>query len=122
MDALAEFEAACAHDREGREAEAIPHYERALGLGLPDTERRRALVGLGSSLRNVDRAADAVRVLRGGLEEFPGDAALTFFCALALRSAGDERDAFLTLGRLAVEAADLGGYERAATLYLDELD
>ena len=122
MDALAEFETACAHDREGREAEAVPHYERALDLGLPAAERRRALVGLGSSLRNVGRAAEAVAVLRRGLRDFPDDAALTVFLALALRSAGEEREAFATLGRLAVEAADLGGYERAAAFYLDELD
>ena len=47
------YDEACAFDRSGREAEAIPCYEEALELGLPDGLRRQALLGLGSSYRNV---------------------------------------------------------------------
>ena len=51
------YDEACAFDRSGREAEAIPCYEEALELGLPDGLRRQALLGLGSSYRNVLRHA-----------------------------------------------------------------
>ena len=120
--ARAAFERAAAHDRAGREAEAIPDYEEALRLGLPDQVRQQALVGLGSSLRNVRRHRDAVEVLRGAVSEYPGHAGLRLFLALALWSGGDEREAFRTLGRIVLDEADLRGYGRAAAFYIDELD
>ena len=88
------FARAAAHDRAGREAEAIPEYEEALRLGLPDEVERRALLGLGSSLRNVERYDDAV----GRCEEALGDVLL-----------------------LVAEQVELGGYERALRAYAGEL-
>ena len=116
------YDEACAFDRSGREAEAIPCYEAALELGLPDGLRRQALLGLGSSYRNVLRHRDAIALLEGAAAEYPDDAALKVFLALALWSGGRERDGFATIGRVAVESADLGGYGRAASFYLDHLD
>ena len=116
------YDEACDHDRAGREAEAIPCYEEALSLGLTDPQRRRALVGLGSSYRNVLRHADAISTLSGAADEYPDDPALKVFLALALWSGGQEREAFATIGTVAVEAADLDGYERAARFYLEHLD
>ena len=119
---LARYEEACSHDRAGREAEAIPCYEDALALGLTDPERCRALVGLGSSLRNVERHDDAVRVLRDAVSEYPDYAALRFFLALALRSAGHEREALATMGAIVRDEADLDGYDRAVATYLKDLE
>lgn len=120
--ALALFEEACAHDREGREAEAAPCYEEALAIGLGERERRRALLGLGSTYRNLGRHDDAIRVLEGAVTEYPDRAELRVFLALALRSGGREAEAFVLLGRLVVDEADLHGYDRAASYYLDHLD
>lgn len=120
--AVVQFERACAHDRAGREEEAIPCYEQALEAGLRDPMRAQALLGLGSSLRNVGRHNEAVHVLARATEEYPASAALPLFHALALRSAGREREAFALLGSLVVEHADLDGYARAATFYLEHLD
>ena len=117
--ARARLEQAFAHDRAGREAEAIPCYEDALALGLPEGPRQQALLGLGSSLRNVRRHGDAVAVLRGAVEEYPDHAGLRFFLALALWSAGEEREAFRALGALVLDEADLRGYDRAAAWYLE---
>jgi tetratricopeptide (TPR) repeat protein len=115
-------EAAFAHDRAGREAEAIPCYERALELGLPDQLRQQALLGLGSSLRNVRRHDQAVAVLEGAVADYPDHGGLRFFLALARWSAGREREAMRDMGRLALDEADLRGYRRAAAMYLEELD
>lgn len=120
--AVASFERACAHDRAGREEEAVPCYEDALARGLGDPERPRAFVGLGSSLRNLRRHAEAVAILEQGLTEYPDHAGMRLFHALALRSAGREREAFAALGRLVLDEADLQGYERAAAFYLGQLD
>jgi tetratricopeptide (TPR) repeat protein len=116
------FDEACDHDRAGREDEAIPCYEEALELGLGDPWRQQALLGLGSSYRNVLRHADAISVLDGAVAEYPDDPALRVFHALALWSGGRERDGFAAMGRVALETADLGGYGRAAGLYLEHLD
>ena len=116
------FEEACAHDREGREAAAAPLYEEALALGLGDPERPRALLGLGSTYRNLGRYDDAVRTLEAAVAAYPDLAELRLFLALALRSAGREPEAFRLLGELVVAHANLHGYERAATLYLAEVD
>jgi tetratricopeptide (TPR) repeat protein len=118
-DASTALEEAFAHDRAGREAEAIPRYEEALALGLADGPRQQALLGLGSSLRNVRRHREAIEVLRAAAEEYPDHAGLRFFLALALWSGGVERDAFRTMGAIALETADLRGYGRAATWYLE---
>lgn len=116
------FERACAHDRAGREDEAAPCYERALELGLGERERPRALLGLGSTYRNLGRHADAIGVLEAAVAEYPDRDELRLFLALALRSGGRERDAFRLLGGLVVDRAALHGYERAAAYYLDHLD
>jgi tetratricopeptide (TPR) repeat protein len=116
------FDEACDHDRAGREDEAIPCYVEALELGLGDPWRQQALLGLGSSYRNVLRHADAIAVLRDGTAEYPDDDALRVFLALALWSGGREREAFALLGRVAVDSADLRGYRRAASFYLDHVE
>jgi tetratricopeptide (TPR) repeat protein len=116
------YDEAYALDRSGREAEAIPRYEEALELGLPARLRRQALLGLGSSYRNVLRHRDAITLLEGATAEYADDAALQVFLGLALWSGGREREGFATIGRVAVESADLGGYGRAASFYLDHLD
>jgi tetratricopeptide (TPR) repeat protein len=120
--ARAAVEEAFAHDRAGREDEAIPCYERALELGLPDPLRQQALLGLGSSLRNVRRHGEAVKVLDAAVAEYPDHGGLRFFLALAHWSAGAEHEAMRVMGGLALDEADLRGYRRAAELYLSELD
>ena len=89
---------------------------------MPDGLRRQALLGLGSSYRNVLRHRDAIALLEGAAAEIRSDGPLKVVLALALWSGGRERDAFATSGRVAVESADLGGYGRAASYYLDHLD
>jgi tetratricopeptide (TPR) repeat protein len=116
------YDEACAHDRAGREEEAIPCYEEALELGLPDPLRQQALLGLGSSYRNVLRHADAIALLRDATDEYPDDDALAVFLSLALWSGGREREAMQALGRVTLESTDLRGYGRAAALYFEQLD
>lgn len=120
-DASAAYARACEHDRKGEEAEAIPEYERAISLGLSGDHRRGALLGLGSSLRNVGRGADAVRTLRGAVEEYPQDACMRCFLALALSSAGRADEGVAVLLELALRHAPVEEYRRALLLYLSEL-
>ncbi len=81
-DARIVYEVAGVHDAAGREAEAVPLYERALSLGLREPQRHRARVQLASSLRVLGRPAEAREILRALEHERPESAAVTAFAAL----------------------------------------
>ena len=119
------LERAYAHDRAGREAEAIPEYEEALRLGLDPNSEAGALLGLGSSLRNVGRAGEAVAVLDDACARHPDHDALRLFRALALASSGRCDEGLAEALRVAVELAGDGTsvdrYRRALIEYADEL-
>lgn len=116
-DAL--YEWASVHDFLGMEAQAIPLYESALRAGLSGNRRPQAVIQLSSSLRNVGRAEEAVRLLNaetsGGVT---GDAAAAFL-ALALHSSGRPNEA-LSIALRAL-ARTLPMYGNAVTRYADEL-
>jgi tetratricopeptide (TPR) repeat protein len=101
------------HDSAGREQEAIPLYERALAAGLGE-ERPRALLQLGSSLRNAGRIDEAVALLEEARREYPDFRPLRAFLALALHSAGRAEEA---LAELLNAIADEGEYERSLRAY-----
>jgi hypothetical protein len=115
------FEAACAHDAKGEEAEAVPLYQLALAAGLRGEKRRDALIGLGSSLRNIGCLDESVRVLSAASAEFPDDAVLPAFLALALYSRGDQRAAMQTLLAVVLRHAPVGEYRRALGQYRETL-
>ncbi len=58
--AAALYEFAVFHDNNGREAEAIPHYESALELGLDPSTKVRALAWLASSLYKTGSPEEAL--------------------------------------------------------------
>ena len=118
MSGRDELEQAFAYDREGHEAEAIPHYERAIAAGLPDELLAKAMLGLGSSLRNVGRAGEAVRVLEDAVRRFPDHQGLPVFLAFSEWTAGRRAEAFALL---AERLGDGSGYERAIGEYATEI-
>ncbi len=61
--AVAAFERASAFDSTGHEDQAIALYRQALELGLEGERRRRAVIQLASSLRNVGQAQESVALL-----------------------------------------------------------
>jgi len=123
-DVLAQIEAAYAHDRAGRERDAIVHYDEAYRLDVPGPATRRFLVGYGSTLRNVNRLDDAVAILAQAVADDPGYPAFAAFLALALGSAGHHRAALAAMLGCALDASRPGafdGYERALGDYHREL-
>lgn len=116
-------EAAYACDRDGREAEALGYYQRAFDLGGPPDDRAGFLLGFGSTLRNCGRADDAVAVLAAAVLEFPDDAALRAFLALALHGAGHPALALATMldAGLATAPTAFAPYRRALGDYAREL-
>ena len=121
-NARVEFELAGACDFAGQEAEAIPHYRRAMKLGLPEDDLARAYLQLGSSLRNVGEFDEAVQLLTEGVTKFPDYRPLKVFLALAQHSAHQAQAALVTLlDVLLLDADKLDGYARALQYYTDEL-
>ncbi|MEU5401807.1 tetratricopeptide repeat protein [Streptomyces sp. NPDC005963] len=127
-DARIAYQTAWAHDVLGREAEAVPHYERALRVtspALPPSDRSEALLGLGSTYRVLGRFHEAGTTLRRGVAEFPEHGALRAFLAMALHNEGRHQESVrLLLELLAETSADetVREYRRAIGVYARDLD
>jgi hypothetical protein len=111
------FERACALDSTGHSDLAVPLYEQALALGLEGERRRRAMIQLASSLRNLGRAPESVALLTAEREAGPDalDDAVSAFLALALVDTGREREA-VSLALTAL-APHLPRYQRSLASY-----
>lgn len=123
-DVGAQIEAAYGLDRGGFSSRAVQHYEEALHLGVPDSERRHFTVGYGSTLHNVGRSNEAVAVFAQAVVNDPEYSAFAAFLALSLASAGELRASLATMLRCALDVARPGsfdGYERALLNYQREL-
>jgi cyanophycin synthetase len=124
MDAVTEYELGGEHDSAGRETEAIPHYERALELGLPDELVPRCLLQLASSLRNAGRPEDALATFDDAISRYPDDAALPLFRAFLLADLGREREALVSvlhLARTRIDAPEIHRYARSLENYTRDL-
>ncbi|MFF5897670.1 tetratricopeptide repeat protein [Streptomyces argenteolus] len=119
------YQTAWVHDVLGLEAEAVPYYERCLqGEGLPEEDRRGALVGLGSTYRVLGRFGQSVEILRRGVAEFPDDGALRTFLAMALFNTGEHHEAMQLLLRLVAttsESPRVQRYRPAIEHYAEDL-
>lgn len=121
VSAVAEFERAASFDSTGRSDLAVPLYRQALELGLEGDRRRRAVIQMASSLRNIGRAPESVALLRAelnaGSDEL--DDAVSAFLALALVDTGRAREA-LSLALTAL-SRHLPRYQRSLANYAREI-
>ena len=106
-------------DTAGDEHGAVLEYERAMEAGVPDDLLAKALLGYGSTLRNVGRNDDSVRVLEDAVRQFPDQQALPVFLAFSLWTAGRRGEA---LAVLAKRLGDGSGYERSIGAYADDIE
>jgi tetratricopeptide repeat protein len=119
---IASFERACAWDSTGHSDRAVPLYRQALAGGLTGLRRRRAVIQLASSLRNVGRADESVALLTAERDREPSEVdeaalgdAIAAFLALALTDLGREREAVSIA--LATLAPHLPRYQRSTANY-----
>ncbi len=119
------YEVAGLHDMLGREAEAIPLYQKAVSLGLGEASLRGALLGLGSSYRTTGRHAEALATFDEALSRFPDALEFKVFRAMTCYNLGRNKEGVETLlGILATTTTDpaLLPYPRAMALYAEDLD
>lgn len=108
----------------GKEAEALPFYEKAVALGLPENELSGALLGLGSTLRCLGHHDRAVEVLRSGQAQFPDNPEFDVFLAMALHDLGQHAEAMKLLLTTIADTSDDPGlttYQRAIRFHAGKL-
>jgi tetratricopeptide (TPR) repeat protein len=120
-NAIGLFERGAAQDSTGHPELAVPLYRAALEAGLTGLRRRRAVIQLASSLRNLGNAEQAAELLtkelRAPSDELDG--AVRAFLALALVDLGREREAVaLSLTAL---SQYLPRYNRSLARYAEAL-
>jgi len=120
-NAIGLFERGAALDSTGHPDRAVPLYSAALEGGLVCERRRRAVIQMASSLRNLGRPNDAVNLLTAEVNAASDnlDGAVATFLALALIDVGREREAVA----VAVTALSkyLPRYNRSVARYAQEL-
>jgi hypothetical protein len=119
--AEASFERACVFDSTGASERAVPLYRDALAHGLGPTRRRRAVIQLASSLRNIGGAGESIALLAAelGVASDELDDAVHGFLALALTDVGREREA--VSHALTALAPHLPRYQRSLAAYARDL-
>ena len=119
--AVAVFERASALDSTGHSDLAAPLYRQALELGLHGERRRRAVIQMASSLRNLGRAPESVALLtaerNAGSDDL--DDAVSAFLALALVDTGREREA-VSLALTAL-SRHMTRYQRSLANYAQQI-
>src|SRR6266403_1365239 len=94
-NAIGLFERGGAQDSTGHSDLAVPLYQAALDAGLTGPRRRRAIIQMASSLRNLGNAKEAATLLTAELDATSDelDDAVRATLALALVDLGREREA-----------------------------
>ncbi len=115
------FERAASLDSTGHSDRAVPLYRQALDLGLIGERRRRAVIQLASSLRNLGQPEVSVALLMAEMEEGSDhlDDAVRAFLALALVDIGREQEA-VSLALIAL-APHLPRYQRSLANYARQI-
>lgn len=124
-DAILNYQCAWSFDVLGREKEAVPYYEKAIELGLPDEkDLQEAYLGLGSTYRTIGEYTKSKNILEEGLERFKHNG-LKVFLAMTLYNLGEYAEAMQYLLTVIAETSSDGNVEefkKAIAFYSDKLD
>ena len=118
------FELASAHDSAGDDQQAIALYDKALGAGLREPHRHRALLQQASSYRNIGDLSAARQILDVLSEQRPVSAAVAAFRALTMLDQGEQRAAVADLINVLLSHsgdADDEAYRASLHRYAEEL-
>ncbi|MBN6886331.1 tetratricopeptide (TPR) repeat protein [Cytobacillus horneckiae] len=123
-DANIQYQCAWSLDVLGEEAEAVPYYERAIELGLPDEDLAGAYLGLGSTYRTLGAYEQSRQIFEKALAVFPENNAIACFYAMTLYNLQEyERAMGILLKALADTSSDrhIHDYKKAIVYYSDKL-
>ncbi|KOP78602.1 hypothetical protein AMS59_12265 [Lysinibacillus sp. FJAT-14745] len=120
-----QFQCAWTYDSLGKEQEAVPHYEKAIQLGLKPEFLVDAYVGLGSTYRTLGQYEQSKRILEQALSEFPEAEHVKVFYAMTLYNLSEHSKAMETLLNTVIHTTQYEGikdYSKAIKFYSDKLD
>lgn len=124
-NSIINYQCAWSFDVMGLEREAVPYYEKAIILGLPDDDLKGAFLGLGSTYRTLGEYKKSRKVFEEGLAKFPYDNAIKTFYAMTLYNLKEYPKAMeILLNNLVQTSSDeeLIKYKKAIEFYSDKLD
>lgn len=122
---LIHYHCAWSFDLLGQEAQAVPHYEAAIRLGLSGKELKAAYLGLGSTFRTLGEYEKSRAVFLDGINRFPENRALQPFYAMTLYNLREHQQAMEILLKCLVETTNneaISSYKKAIEFYWDKLD
>ncbi|MBO9667784.1 MAG: tetratricopeptide repeat protein [Bdellovibrio sp.] len=108
----------------GKEADAVPYYEKALSNGLTDG-RDGAFLGLGSTYRCLGEYEKSLKVFDQGIKEFPESRPLKVFRALTHYNLGKSEESVSQLLIQLIDTtsdASIKSYDGALRFYSDKLN
>ncbi len=119
--AIGLFERGAACDSTGHSDRAVPLYAAALEAGLVGERRRRAVIQMASSLRNLGNPQEALTLLTAEVDATSDDldGAVATFLALTLVDLGREREAVAVA--LTALSNYLPRYNRSVARYAQQL-
>lgn len=120
-----QFQCAWTYDSLGKEQEAVPHYEKAIQLGLKPEFLVDAYVGLGSTYRTLGQYEQSKRILEKALSEFPEAEHVKVFYAMTLYNLREHAKAMETLLNIVIHTTnhkEIKNYSKAIKFYSDKLD
>ena len=123
-EAKAHLHIAWSYDNEGKEQEAIFHYESALSGFLSKVERFDALLGLASTLRSMGSYDDALHFFEIILTDYPDSVEALPFYAMCLYNSGRHKESTALLLELLVSTTSselIKKYQRSILLYAKDL-
>jgi tetratricopeptide (TPR) repeat protein len=123
--AVAHYFAAWARDAQGSEADALAHYEKAFSLGLSGADLRGALLGAGSTYRNLGKFNRSEELFRDGIQKYGDTSEFSAFLALTLYSERRFKEAISILLKLLADTATdvhIKRYDRALRYYAENPD
>ena len=123
-NAQVNYQCAWSYDVLGLEKEAVAYYEKAIALGLPQTDLQEAYLGLGSTYRTIGEYEKSKALLLEGIDIFDSHA-LRVFLAMTLYNLGEYEEAMRILLTVIAETsgdANIEIYKKAIAFYSDKLD
>ncbi|WP_342560761.1 tetratricopeptide repeat protein [Psychrobacillus sp. FSL W7-1457] len=124
-DAYINYQYAWSYDVLGEESKAVPFYERAISLGLPEKDEEGAFIGLGSTYRTLGDYDKSLKTLEQGLKRFPHNRAMQVFLAMTQYNLKDHKQAMELLLKNILDTTNdenIQKYRKAIEFYSDKLD
>lgn len=119
------YQCAWSHDTAGLEVEAVPYYEKAIQLGLEESDLSEAYLGLGSTYRTIGAYQKSKQLYLEVLKKFPENKVYPIFLAMTYYNLAEYSQAMELLLRTISEIetdSEIKTYQKAIAFYADKLD